>query len=222
MHRPIFAVLALTFMVLASASAALPVTPDHLVDASQRNAQELRHYTWKMQMETTLQDALQPVKLYAMRYDDNGNLQKSLLSDKPDDTAAWYAIRGRIKKKRARELSEWTARLAEVVKLYTTPTRGQLLDFYTKARSTSTADGTVRFTALGFLEPDDTATFWIDPATRTPSRFGFATTLDGFKVLGEVEYGQLTDGTCYARKVRVEVPEKKVRALVETFDYVRQ
>ena len=222
MNRSIFAILSLALVSTALATTTPQATPDDLANDAQRNALELRHYTWKMQLETTAEDAQQPVKLYAMRYDDNGNLQKKLLSGEADNKAAWYAIRGRVKKKRARELNEWTTRLAEMVKLYTTPTRGQLLDFYTKARSTATADGTVRFTAIGFLGTDDTATFWVDSASQTPNRFGFSTTLDGFKVMGEVEYGELTDGTRYARKVRVEVPERQVRAVVETFDYIRQ
>lgn len=206
----------------AAASAGSSVSAERLADAAQKNAAALRQYSWKMQMEMTADDAVQPAKVYHVRYDDHGNLQQTLLTKQEPNKAAWYAIRGRIKKKRERELGEWSVRLAEQIKRYTTPTRGQMLDFYGKAKTSKTADGAIRYTALGFLEPDDTATFWIDAASGQVDRFGFMTMLDGLKVLGEVEYGRLDDGTRYAENITVEVPEKRVRAVVETFDYIRQ
>jgi hypothetical protein len=41
-------------------------------------------------------------------------------------------------------------------------------------------------------------------------------------LLGEVQYARVAGGPSYATQMVIEVPAKKVRAKVETFDYIKQ
>ena len=95
-----------------------------------------------------------------------------------------------------------------------------MLDFYAKAKMTPEAD--VKIAGTGFMQLGDTATFWIDQQTKGARRFTFTTTLDGDPIRCEVQYARVKDGPSYAAQTVVDVPEKKVRAKVETFDYVKQ
>ena len=88
-------------------------------------------------------------------------------------------------------MKEWAEELADVVKTYTTPTPGMMLEFYAKAKMTPEADGTVKIAGTGFIRPGDTATFWIDQQTKGARRFTFTTTLDGDPMMGEVQYARV-------------------------------
>ena len=51
--------------------------------SAKANAAALRMYTWQMRVEVTLKGDPKPAKLYAMRFDSNGVIQKTLLNPAP-------------------------------------------------------------------------------------------------------------------------------------------
>jgi hypothetical protein len=188
---------------------------------AQQNAALMRQYSWKMRVEVTVKDEIKPAKMYQMRFDADGKPQKTLLTAEEKQKKK-RGVRGRIIKKKMKAMKEWAGELADVVKTYTTATPGTMLDFYAKAKMTPEADGTVKIEGAGFMQPGDTATFWIDPQTKGSRRFTFTTTLDGDPVTGEVQYARVPGGPSYAAQTVINVAAKKVRAKVETFDYVKQ
>ena len=219
----------LSFLLLVS----LPVLdigaqqPDPVAMASayaqdvQQNAVLMRQYSWKMRVEVTVKDEIKPPKIYQMRFDADGRPQKTLLTAEEKQKKK-RGFRGRVQKKKVTAMKEWAGELADVVKTYTTATPGTMLDFYAKAKITPEADGTIKIEGTGFMQPGDTATFWLDQQTKRARRFTFATILDGDSMTGEVQYARVPGGPSYAAQTVIDIPAKKVRAKVETFDYVKQ
>jgi len=188
---------------------------------AQQNAALMRQYGWKMRIEVTVKDEIKPPKIYQMRFDADGKPQKTLLTAEEKQKKK-RGVRGRVMKKKMKAMKEWAGELADVVKTYTTPSPGTMLDFFAKAKMTPEADGTIKIEGTGFVQPGDTATFWIDQQTKGARRFTFTTILDGDPMTGDVQYARVPGGPSYAAQTVIDVPAKKIRAKVETFDYVKQ
>ena len=109
----------------------------------------------------------------------NGQLQKTLLSAPPAETGRKHGIKHRIKEKKIDEFKDWAAQLTDLVKRYMAPTPGTMMDFYSSATFSPVPSGNVRATDTGFIQPGDTATYWIDPATKQPVNYAFVTSLQG-------------------------------------------
>lgn len=187
---------------------------------AKQNATLLRQYSWKMRVEPTVKGETKPPTVYQLRFDLDGKLQKTVLTAPPPPEAK--GLGKRIKEKKIEEMKDWAGDLADLVKKYMAPTPGNMMDFYAKAAVAPEADGTTRVSAGSFLQPGDTATFWIDKATNVPVRYAFTTALEGDPVEGKVDYGQVQGGPQYAARVVVSVPAKQASAKVETFDYLKQ
>lgn len=149
----------------------------------------------------------------------NGQLQKTLLSAPPQESGRKHGIKHRIKEKKIDEFKDWAAQLTDLVKRYMAPTPGTMMDFYSKASFSPMPSGNIRAEESGFIQPGDTATYWINPATRQPVNYSFSTSLQGDPVKCSVQFGQVPNGPQYASSLTVSVPAKEVVATVTNFDF---
>jgi hypothetical protein len=178
----------------------------------------MQKYTWKMRVQLTYKGEQKPASLYQMNYV-NGQLQKTLLSAPPAETGRKHGIKHRIKEEKIKDFKEWTAQLADLIKRYMAPSPGTMMDFYSKATFSPVPSGNVRATDVGFIQPGDTATYWINPGTKHPVRYTFSTSLQGDPVTCAVQFGQVPGGPQYASQISVSVPAKEVSATITNFDY---
>ena len=192
---------------------------DQYAAKAKENATLLRQYSWKMRIETTIKGETKPAAVYQLRFDLDGKLQKTLLTAPAEEPSG---LGKRFKAKKQKEAKEWAEDLAEVVKRYLSPSPGNMMDFFAKAKSAPAKDGTAQVTASGFLDPGDTATFWVNRETRQAVRYAFSTKLQGDQVQGKVDFRQVPDGPHYPARILVQVPAKQASAKVETFDYLKQ
>lgn len=212
---------------LLSGGAARAQPPDpatmatQYADAARENATLMKQYSWKMRVEMTVDGDTKPAQIYQMRYDRDGNLQKTPLTA-PEQVKRKRGIRGAIQKDKIEDFREWSAKLAELIQRYMAPSPGTMMDFYGKAVMSPGPNGTGQMSAGGFLQKDDRVTFWVNRETNDPLRFQFITALEGDRVEGNVEFDRVTGGPQYAARVAVSVPERKIAAKVETFDYLKQ
>ena len=66
--------------------------------SAKANAAALRMYSWTMRVEVTLKGDTKPAKLYAMRFDADGKIQKTLLNPAPPAEPT-RGLKGKIKRK---------------------------------------------------------------------------------------------------------------------------
>jgi hypothetical protein len=190
-------------------------------DAAQQNARAMMQYSWKMSIQVTVDGAAKPGRLYHMRYDSNGTLQKTVLSEPQDKKKR--GVRGRVEKKKQGAAKEYATAIAELVRSYSSPSTGTLVDFFLKATSTPQPDGTVEIKGADFLNKGDTVSYLIDPGTNQLRVFSFWTMIDDDPVHGETRFDRLSDGLSYAARTTIKFEAKKnIVAVAENFDHIRQ
>ena len=207
--RTVLMVVAGLAVGLAPAAQAQGPNPGLAADAyathAKQNAELMQKYTWKMRVQLTYKGEDKPAQLYQMNYV-NGQLQKTLLSAPPAETGRKHGIKHRIKEKKIDEFKDWAAQLTDLVKRYMAPTPGTMMDFYSSATFSPVPSGNVRATDTGFIQPGDTATYWIDPATQAAGELCLRHLAPGRP--GEL-HGPVRPG---ARRAAVRLDDQDLRA----------
>src|SRR4051794_1710476 len=99
--------------------------------SAKANAAALRMYTWQMRVEVTLKGDTKPAKLYAMRFDPSGAIEKPLLTPTPPAEPTG-GLRGRVKEKKVAEFKEWAGDLVDVCKGSLVPSPELLQAFFAR------------------------------------------------------------------------------------------
>ncbi len=185
---------------------------------AKENAALMQKYTWKMRIEFVSKGEEKPAALYQMNYA-NGQLQKTLLTEPEKLGGRQHGIRHRMEEKKLAEFQQWVGDLTSLIKRYMTPTPGTMMDFYSKATFSPMPSGNVRVMETGFIQPGDTATYWVNPGTHKPVRYVFATSLQGDAVNCTVQFADIPHGPQYASVIHVSVPAKQISATVTQFDF---
>jgi len=222
--RPARVALGVVWLLVGVGSAASAQGPnpglaaDAYAASAKKNAELMQKYTWKMRVQITYKGEARPAALYQMNYA-NGQLQKTMLSAPPPETGRKHGIRHRIKEEKIADFKAWAGQLTDLIKRYMAPSPGTMMDFYSRATFSPVPSGNVRATDVGFIQPGDTATYWINPATKRPTRYAFATSLQGDPVTCTVRFGQVPGGPQYASQINISVPSKEVSATITNFNY---
>ncbi|MFI5210282.1 MAG: hypothetical protein ACHQ2E_07555 [Gemmatimonadales bacterium] len=185
------------------------------------NAQLMHQYTWQMRVSLSYKGEDQDPMLYQMNWDASGNLQKTLISAPPEEKKR-HGIRKHVAESEISDFKKWMSGLMDLVKQYMTPNPGQMMDFYSKATITPSPSGGAAAMESGFIQAGDKVTFFMDPATKQPTKFTFETTYTGDPVSGTVNYAQVPGGPKYASQTTVNVPAKQVITTIENFNFVKQ
>ena len=186
--------------------------------ARQENAQKTRSYSWTQRTEVKVKGEVKNLKTEIVRYTVDGELQKTPI----DETSAKKpkGVRGKIAKKKAGEMKDWMADLGELLKGYSLPTAGNLLDFLNKASVSVDGDGR-RLDASDVVQPGDRMSVWID-ANHKMTRTEVSTQHDGSDVKLETDHATTPDGLDYVARTVIVVPDKAVEMTVENFSYQRE
>jgi hypothetical protein len=190
--------------------------------SAKANAAALRMYSWTMRVEVTLKGDPKPAKLYAMRFDQGGVVQKTLLNPAPPPEPT-RGLKGKIKEKKIAEFKEWAGDLVELCKGYLIPSPALLQAFFERVLTTPAPGGYVQLYAEGVISPGDKLTYEIDPKTQAINRVLFHATLEDDPIDGTVQFANVPGGgPSYAAVTMVDAPAKKLTAKIENYQYVRQ
>jgi hypothetical protein len=189
--------------------------------SAKANATALRMYSWTTRVSVTLKDDPKPPKLFAMRFDPSGVIQKTPLTiEAPKEPAR--GLKGRVVAKKTAEFKEWAEDLVELCKGYLVPTPALLQAFFSRVLTTPAPGGFQQLYAEGVIAPGDKLTYEIDPKTQALNRVLFHAMLDNDPIDGVVEFANVPGGgPSYAAKATVNAPAKKLIATIESYQYVR-
>jgi hypothetical protein len=191
-------------------------------ESAKANADELKMYSWTMRVSVTLKDDPKPAKLFMMRFNAAGQLEKTPLNPAPPPEEG-RGLRGHIKEKKIAEFKDWSGDLVDLCKQYLVPSPALLQSFFAKVLTTQAPGGFVQLYATDVISPGDKLTYEIDPKTKAIHRVLFHATLDGDPIDGTVQMGQVPGGgPTYAATTTVTAPAKKLVATIEEFEYVKQ
>jgi len=217
---------ALATLVTAAQSPDGAAAAQKFGQAAKANAAALKQYTWQMRVQVTHKGEAKPAKLYAMRFDTGGKVEKTELTAQAPPAEAPSGRGGRLKErvkdKKIAEAKEWGGELADLVKTYLTPTPDVLQTFFGKATTAAAPGGLMQIVATDVIAPGDRMVYEITLDTQALKRFMFNTTLEGDPVAGQVQFATVPNGPNYAATTTVDVPKKELSAKIENFQYVRQ
>ncbi len=184
----------------------------------QENAQKTRDYSWTQRTEVKVKGEVKSLKTEIVRYTVDGELQKTPI----DETSAKKpkGIRGKVAKKKIGEMKDWMAELGELLKAYSLPTQGNLLDFLNKSAISPDGDGQ-RLDATDVVQAGDRMSVWIG-ADHKMTRTEVSTQHDGSDVKLETDHEATPDGLDYVARTTIVVPDKNVEMTVENFSYQRE
>lgn len=223
-HRGLRLVAATACLLSAAPALVVAQTPNpgQMADAyaagAKANAEMMQKYTWKMRVQLTYDGDQKPASLYQMNYV-GGQLQKTELSAPPEESGRKHGIKHRVKEDKLAEIKSDVEALVELTKKYMAPTPGQMFDFYSKATIGPAPSGGVKASGASFIQPGDQVTYFIDPATKSPTSFSFTTALKGNPVTGTAQYAQVTGGPKYASQLTINDPSDKLSIAVTNFEY---
>lgn len=203
-------------------------------ESAKANAAALKAYSWKQRVQVTLKGEPKPAKLYQMRYDVDGKLQKTALTaDAPKKEPekdggrdrgrrGGDAVKNKIIENKIEDAKEYAAALADLCKDYLAPSPDLLKAFFAKAKPVQVPGGLVQIVAEEVLTKGDKLVYEINPDTQGLKRVLFTAPLEGDPVDGTVEFASVPNGgPNYAARVTVNAPAKKLTATIENFEYVK-
>ncbi len=191
---------------------------ERISQTRQENAQRTRDYSWTRRTEVKVKGEVKSTTTELVRYTVDGELQTTPISE--DKAKAPKRIKGKIAKKKGGEMKDWMTELGAVLKKYSLPTTGNLVDFLDKAKPEKEAAG-IKLTAVNVVIPVDTMTMWVDEDFQL-TRTEVTTEHDGAKVQLTTDHAQTPDGLDYVARTNIIVPEKSVEMTVENFSYKRE
>ena len=186
--------------------------------ARQENAQKTRNYSWTQRTEVKVKGEVKSLKTEIVRYTVDGEMQKTPI----DETSAKKpkGIRGKVAKKKIGEMKDWMAELGQLLKAYSLPTEGNLLDFLNKASISPDGAGQ-RLDAGDVVQPGDRMSVWIG-ANHKMVKTEVTTQHDGSDVKLMTDHETTPDGLDYVARTTIVVPDKGVEMMVENFSYQRE
>ena len=214
--------LALAFTLLACAGTQAR-QDRQFAQAQQENAKKLRQYSWKSRAEVRKGGETKSTQLYLVRYDADGAVQQTLVSNTAQQIPT-RGLRGFVAKKKKENFVELLDGLKAVAKSYGAlpPERMQRFMAGAAVAPEKTARGSfVRLEGRDVLQPGDSMTVWLDAATRRQRRVEVQTALKGKPVRLVSEFQDLAEGPTYLARSSVEYPSRELVVTTENFDHER-
>ena len=209
-------------VALCAQSSDMKAMAQQFGQSAKANATALKMYSWTMRVEVTLKGDTKPAKLYTMRFDPSGAIQKTPLNAAPPAEPT-RGLKGKVKEKKIAEFKEWAGDLVDLCKGYLVPSPDLLQAFFARVLTAQAPGGFVQLYAEGVIAPGDKLVYEIDPKTQSLNRVLFHATLDGDPIDGTVQFANVPGGgPSYAATTMVNAPAKTLTAKIDNFQYVRQ
>jgi len=188
---------------------------EKITAARAENAKKTVNYSWTRRTEVKVKGEVKSTITELVRYDVDGEMQTTPISQ--DKAKAPKRLKGKIAKKKGGEMKDWMAELGQVLKKYSLPTTGNLVDFLDKAKVEKGADG-IQLTAVNVVIPVDSMTMWVDGDFQL-IKTEVTTEHDGADVQLNTDHATTPDGLDYVARTVIVVPDKNVEMTVENFSY---
>lgn len=188
---------------------------ERVTKARQENAAKTTNYSWTKRTEVKVKGEVKSTTTELVRFDVDGEMQTTPISQ--EKAKGPRGIRGKVAKKKGGEMKDWMTELGQVLKAYSLPTTGNLVDFLDKAKPEK-EDGGIRLTAVNVVIPVDSMNMWVDEDFKL-TKTEVSTEHDGADVKLTTDHATTPDGLDYVARTLIVVPEKNVEMTVENFSY---
>ena len=206
--------------VLAQAPEGLQSVAEKILQNRQSNMQALKAYSWNQRTEVLKDGEVMSTKLELVRYDSNGDEQRSTLTEqKPEQKKR---IAGRVQKKKMGEMQAWGENVKSLLMKYSLPDVASLNNFLGKASINPTDEpGQIMLNSNNVIQPGDRMTMYIYKKDKKVQKTRVFTNHEKDSVYLEIIHGQLPEGINYIKEMKLEISTKEIQLKVENFNYIR-
>ena len=213
----------LGLLLCAGAVSSAQEEPDLQAIASgfKQNQAALHHYAWESRVSVALDGEQKKVDIFQVRYDMEGQLQKTRIGGEADAKKVRGPIRKKASKKKKKEAGEFAAALQGQLAKYTEPAS---LQKALEGAFVKTEGGVLKLQAQDIVQQGDSILIEVVPATKQPMSITVETAADGSPVVLNVMFQKLADGTNYAAHstIESEFDKKKIEMVTENYNHVKQ
>ena len=179
--------------------------------------EKLKEFVWKRKSDVFLDGQLKLTTITEFSFNAEGKLEAKMV-DAESTVKQKPGVRGRAQQNAAEDKLEYIGKALELSLAYTYMTKGQLLDFFSKA-SVSEKDGLIQVTGSDVYVKGDKLTIHVDPATKLYTYKEFTSSLGPDPVDGQIKFEKCSSGVNHASTTVLNMPAKKMKTNAVNQDY---
>ncbi len=185
--------------------------------ADEANTKQLMQYIWKRKSDVSIDGQVKLTTISEFSFDDKGELQYQLV-DAQSSVKQKPGLRGKVQQNAAEDKAEYVQKALELSLAYTFMTKGQLLDFFSKATVTE-KEGIIEATAENVYVQGDKLTILVDSKTNLYIKKTFSSLLGKDPVNGEINYDKFSSGVNHGSTTILNMPAQKMKIDAKNQDY---
>jgi hypothetical protein len=186
------------------------------------NQQALRRYSWIQKTQLSLKGDVKSTKIEQCRYGPDGNVQKTQLSEPPEQKKK-RGLRGKIVENKTEEMKDYMERAVSLIERYMPPSPDKMQAVVTagKAALSQAGPDAIQLQFKDYAKSGDALTFTVDKTARTIHQVSVDTWLDdqADKVTLTIDFQTLPDATNYAASKTLNVAAKEIIVKIESSNY---
>lgn len=186
--------------------------------ADDANQQKLKAYIWKRKSEAYLDGQLKATIYTEFSFDTSGKLQAKVI-DAETTAKQKPGLRGKAQQNAAADKMDYISKALDLSIQYAYMSKGQLLDFFSKATVSKKEDGTLVATADNVYVQGDRLTINIDPTTNLFKYKEFKSLLGKDPIDGQVNYETFSSGVNHVSTTIMNMPAQKMKVNATNQDY---
>ncbi len=186
--------------------------------AEEANLQKLKAYLWKRKSDAYLDGQLKATVFSEFSFDAAGKLDAKVV-DAQSSVKQKPGLRGQIQKNAAEDKMDYVSKALELSLKYAYMTKGELLDFFSKATLSEKEDGTLVATAENVYMKGDKLTVYVDPKTNLFKYKEFKSLLGNDPIDGQINYESFSTGVSHVSTTIMNMPAQKMKIDAKNQDY---
>lgn len=204
-----------------SFTAAAQVDKDKLAldvsKAEDANNGKLKAFVWNRKSDVSVDGQVKLTTVTQFSFDAQGKVQAKLI-DAESSVEQKRGLRGRAQKNAIEDKAEYVQKALELAVAYTFMSKGQLIDFFTKATVTE-SNGVIEATADNVYVQGDKLTMRMDAASKLFLSKKFSSLLGKDAVDGEINYEKFSSGVNHVSTTVLNMPAQKMKINATNQDY---
>lgn len=185
--------------------------------ADEANGQKLKSYIWNRKSDVLMDGQVKLTTLTQFSFDAQGKVQAKLI-DAESSVKQKRGLRGKAQKNAIEDKAEYVQKALELAVAYTFMTKGQLMDFFTKA-TVSENGGVIEATGENVYVQGDKLTIRMDAATKLFLSKKFSSLLGKDVVGGDIQYEKFSSGVNHVSTTVLDMPAQKMKINAVNQDY---
>lgn len=213
-HGLLFLLLVVSSTISAQDNEQLALT---ISKADQANTEKLMQYIWKRKSDVSVDGQVKLTTLTEFSFDAAGKLQAKIV-DAESSVKQKRGVRGQIQQSAVEDKMEYVQKALALATAYTFMSKGQLLDFFSKA-TVNQKDGVIEATAENVYVQGDKLTVWVDEKTSLFTKKKFSSLLGKDAIDGEINYEKFSSGINHGSTTVLNMPAQKMKIDAKNQDY---